>query len=284
MKRLILISAFFALTFGNLSAQTLDGEWTDGDIVYYVKTEKGDTEFVFDGFRGDDQSFFIKKTAQNQFVVSRENESQMGWSVGKKGSKVEYITLTEKNGKKVSVMACYDLKKQLCYAVQKCNDDSDKFYVTSMQTMFKDLIGSSFVPFYDEYGGGNCLPVKEGEKVYILKTSPEGVTLYNSKKNDLFYEATTVFKTFKYKDSGQGWWRETSNVVLNVTFLKLFDTKQLRLMRNEIYTRHGWQFQSEELKNHFSQFSWYKPLGNNANIKLSDLEQFNANLIKAMEK
>ena len=54
-------------------------------------------------------------------------------------------------------------------------------------------------------------------------------------------------------------------------------------MRNEIYAHHGYTFTSADLKAHFAKMSWYKPLGDNSKIKLSQLEQLNVDLIKAEE-
>ncbi len=285
MKQTITTLALLAAVSANAYAQNLQGEWTDGTIVFYAKTDNNGAEYTFDGFLGDDQSFYIKRTAQNQYVVSRENESMMGWSVGKKGCKVEYLTLTEQSGGKAEVIACYDAQKQLCYAVQKYSGEYGDYFKNTMQTMFASMLGTQYEAFVDEYGSPKILPLKSkaDNKIYLLKTDANGITLYNSEFKDMAHQPTTVFKTIKYFDNGKGWWHQTSNKVLCVAYLELFDAQQLRLMRNEIYARHGWKFQSDDLQKHFSQFSWYKPFGNNSAVKLSALEQFNVNLIKAME-
>lgn len=58
---------------------------------------------------------------------------------------------------------------------------------------------------------------------------------------------------------------------------------QLRLLRNEIYARHGYVFQSKELNDYFSKKSWYKPDPSIREIKLSEIEQTNIDLIKSYE-
>ncbi|NMA65245.1 MAG: YARHG domain-containing protein [Clostridiaceae bacterium] len=58
---------------------------------------------------------------------------------------------------------------------------------------------------------------------------------------------------------------------------------QLRLLRNEIYARHGYVFQSKELNDYFSKKSWYKPDPSIREIKLSEIEQANIDLIKSYE-
>lgn len=58
---------------------------------------------------------------------------------------------------------------------------------------------------------------------------------------------------------------------------------QLRILRNEIYARHGYIFKSADLKSHFSKFSWYKPLYGDVTSKMSAIEKYNAAFIKKYE-
>jgi hypothetical protein len=51
-------------------------------------------------------------------------------------------------------------------------------------------------------------------------------------------------------------------------------------MRNEIYARHGYVFNSADLKAYFSKQPWYKPLNNNSAVKLTPIENLNVELIK----
>lgn len=281
MKRQFLTLLFSAAAFCGVNAQNIDGEWTDGIVFYTV--QKDGNNYRFDGFLGEDRSFTISKTATNQFVIKEESEEEY-YSLGKNGYSVKYISLTESSGRKAEILASYSPKKQLFYAIQKDLTPNENFYETGIEDMFEALLGrGTFEPFSNEYSSNKSVTIRISGKVYVLKTTSDGITLYNSEFKDLADRPTTVYKTFKYKDSGQGWWPQTSKIVLNISILHLFDKQQLRLMRNEIYARHGWEFQSEDLKKHFSQFSWYKPLGNNNSIKLSDLEQFNVDLIKSME-
>ena len=74
-----------------------------------------------------------------------------------------------------------------------------------------------------------------------------------------------------------------TSMLLNPTYLGRFSKGQLRLMRNEILARHGWKFQSQDLKDHFSMMSWYKPVADNSQVKLNIIEQTNVQLIKSEE-
>ena len=73
------------------------------------------------------------------------------------------------------------------------------------------------------------------------------------------------------------------NTLLNTAYLDFFSVEELRLMRNEILARHGYNFQSKDLKDYFSQKSWYKPAKSNNGIKLNIIEETNVQLIKSIE-
>lgn len=60
-------------------------------------------------------------------------------------------------------------------------------------------------------------------------------------------------------------------------------TEELRLMRNYIFARRGYIFESEDLKEYFEQFSWYVPLYYDVTPRLSDIEKYNVNFIKEYE-
>lgn len=59
--------------------------------------------------------------------------------------------------------------------------------------------------------------------------------------------------------------------------------EELRLMRNYIFARRGYIFESEDLKEYFKRFSWYVPLYYDVTPRLSDIEKYNVNFIKEWE-
>lgn len=59
--------------------------------------------------------------------------------------------------------------------------------------------------------------------------------------------------------------------------------EELRLMRNYIFARRGYIFESEDLKEYFERFSWYVPLYYDVTPRLSDIEKYNVNFIKEFE-
>lgn len=59
------------------------------------------------------------------------------------------------------------------------------------------------------------------------------------------------------------------------------DKRMLRIARNEIFARHGYSFNSSDLRSHFSQYTWYNPY--TKNVALSRVEQSNIEFIKNYE-
>ena len=57
----------------------------------------------------------------------------------------------------------------------------------------------------------------------------------------------------------------------------------LKLMRNEIYARHGYIFNTSEMVNYFSKQSWYSPTSSDVNSSLTEIEKKNIQLIKSYE-
>lgn len=58
-------------------------------------------------------------------------------------------------------------------------------------------------------------------------------------------------------------------------------SSELRIMRNEIYARHGYIFKSKDLRNYFLSQGWYEPM--TYDVVLSTIEQYNVNFIKQYE-
>ncbi|MEZ5669008.1 MAG: YARHG domain-containing protein [Alphaproteobacteria bacterium] len=56
---------------------------------------------------------------------------------------------------------------------------------------------------------------------------------------------------------------------------------QLRLARNEIFARHGYRFNSEDLQRFFGARSWYAPVGQN--VTLTPVEQTNVEFLRVIE-
>ncbi len=76
---------------------------------------------------------------------------------------------------------------------------------------------------------------------------------------------------------------EASDRILSRSELAGYSSWDLRIMRNEIFAKYGYIFKSEDLRNYFSQQSWYKPRYSDVSGRLTSTERQNAATIKSME-
>lgn len=60
--------------------------------------------------------------------------------------------------------------------------------------------------------------------------------------------------------------------------------KELRIMRNYIFARHGMIFKSKSLKKYFKQFDWYSPTRKDVTSDMSQIELDNVRFIKSYER
>ena len=65
--------------------------------------------------------------------------------------------------------------------------------------------------------------------------------------------------------------------------LFFLSNEQLRQLRNAFYAIHGYNFKSQDLKEYFSGFSWYKPNPNFSESDFTEIERKNIELIRQME-
>ena len=99
----------------------------------------------------------------------------------------------------------------------------------------------------------------------IQETNSEG-NLENESKSSEFNHTNTTEK------------RLSKSELIN------YSKSELRLIRNEIFARHGYIFKSKDLAEYFSKKTWYKPQFNNVMDKLSSIERNNIALIESIEK
>jgi len=59
--------------------------------------------------------------------------------------------------------------------------------------------------------------------------------------------------------------------------------EELRILRNTIYAKYGYIFQSKELSKHFSRFVWYKPQFSNVDKRLNEYDKKIIEIIREIE-
>ena len=76
---------------------------------------------------------------------------------------------------------------------------------------------------------------------------------------------------------------EASTRLLTASDLARRTSWELRIMRNEIFARHGYIFKKPEMRSYFNQQPWYSPRYDDVSKLLSDIEMQNVKTIKSSE-
>lgn len=105
------------------------------------------------------------------------------------------------------------------------------------------------------------------------------------KEKELQKETTTQKLTDKNENSGvSGRFPEASLRYLTADDLNSLSKYNLKIMRNEIFARYGYIFQTEDMRDYFNRQSWYTPRYNDVNSFLTKIEKANIDLIIYFEK
>jgi hypothetical protein len=131
----------------------------------------------------------------------------------------------------------------------------------------------------------------DNKKSFYYEITDEGLNIFNAKvESDDWYKKEKIMTLQKiewFNFSGnpglKGRYPFASTLVLIDDILSCFTFKQLKLMRNEIFARHGYIFKNVELSSWFAQQDWYKGQWENVNDRLTELERLNIRLILRME-
>lgn len=99
----------------------------------------------------------------------------------------------------------------------------------------------------------------------------------------LFLLGLFTLLNFANAQEAQGQYPFTTSRLVTDDDLKDKTLEELRIMRNEIFARHGHTFKSEELKNHFNSQPWYKSTTADATSQLTETEKKNVDFIKRLE-
>jgi hypothetical protein len=107
------------------------------------------------------------------------------------------------------------------------------------------------------------------------------------KPNDTKKIAERVFvlprRAFKYNPK-TGDYPQSSTKRLKESDVENLRPADLRIMRNEIYARHGYAFQLADMRKHFDAKDWYMAVSQDVTDNLTETERKNAELIKRYEK
>lgn len=127
-------------------------------------------------------------------------------------------------------------------------------------------------------------------QMWWIKTTIHGIDIYNvhywedydgyTPGDTLLFSLEKTWSTTEH----QGRWAFTSSEVLTPGRIFFYPNEVLRLMRNEIYARHGYHFADTSLQQFFYNKVWYQEENDNRHIQLTPLEAFNVALIQTFEQ
>lgn len=95
-------------------------------------------------------------------------------------------------------------------------------------------------------------------------------------------EFTAIRRGFRY-DPKVGHYPQSSTRRLKASDVENMRQEELRIMRNEMYARHGYSFKLKDMREHFEDQDWYMPMSTDVSSKLTPIEQANHELIKRYE-
>ena len=139
----------------------------------------------------------------------------------------------------------------------------------------------------------------QGEKPSVLTDTPNEQTSKDLEEKDKTNETdekteSEITQTEPVREENTPK-NDTSNTSISAKYILPSDTKEitsqdlvgmdyetLNRAYNEIFARHGHDFKSQELKEYFSLFDWYKPIpGKTVTMdELNEYEKYNVELIK----
>jgi hypothetical protein len=124
----------------------------------------------------------------------------------------------------------------------------------------------------------------DGVFVFNCRTGEQKITGHwkpNSRKLEK-RDFDLTRREFRY-DKTAGFFPEASSRLLVPADVENMDKQSLRMMRNEIYARHGYSFKLKDMRGVFDKVDWYMPISTDVTTQLTEIEQKNQALIKRYE-
>ncbi|MCR5454954.1 MAG: YARHG domain-containing protein [Bacteroidales bacterium] len=289
MKRIISLIAAIITTASVANAQIDKGSiWYSGNSKLVCESVSGNTyKCHFDFWGDDEESITFTLTSPNNYSVKGEGE----YSFVARTPKAEY---REFNGSKLLLMKDDNgniLKHYVRTDDEMWEPQILKGYWQIIEGEYVDEQGTKYTFGSEELKIGNkesfysidpenyCLMRVDDLVTYWWRVSTTGINIY--KTTDSEYGLVPGKLWHKLRNvSPNGRWAFLSSEIVENNAMWRFHSGLIRLMRNEIFARHGYEFSSDDLKTYFESQPWYKCIHNNAAVNLNEVEKFNVELLK----
>ena len=301
--------AITILLLGTLTAvaqQIKQGSmWYNGALVYDATVLEGGKVLMNTCAEGEDIGFMLVPVQGKPGTYSVTQSPNDVMMVEEEGATVQYVQQDA-----IEVLCFYNPDGALYKLMSKTDEqDNQKLNVENWMRMIRGdytmADGTRVTIDWDKaLVGGTYVPVEamtfNGHVTGILKIDGEGTTLNGCMEVEFTTPGLVLYKVgfdeyeFPHRLWGDGIVLTESNpennrfdfagyTLLHGSELYYYNKPTLRLMRNSILARHGYVFQSNDLKKYFGNKRWYHPADSNDDIQLSLLEQLNIDLIKYRE-
>ena len=316
MKKLFLISAAIIGLASIADAHNIDPNtvWTDGSTVYVLnvaQTNATHLDYVGGTLHEGGYAFGLDRV-NGKYVISASRIYDFGSDEGYTSfgpeSKIDYeVTLERIGGRQLLVARdskgtitdvledldgeLYDKEvndQYVTYAGDYKDYKGNKWSFGTDGTITmpgKKAVKYKIMDMYDM--PSNIITVDDGKSYMQVEMSTTGLNIYKCDFNPEIEDASKGGLIAKLRRTaspyGDGLCPYTSKMLINPSLIGCYDNDMLRIIRNEIWARHGYRFSSADLQQHFAKQAWYKPVDDNAAIELSELEKMNIAIIKSME-
>jgi hypothetical protein len=291
-----LTNAYFSLWHDDEAEIYINGKLEDN---YSGKTTNYNTYWVNKSFLKNGENVIAVKCIQNDgdqlidigVFASTKKPMPVVIDDGKDNDDVgkEAVSDTTDKENKNNIKVDYSAKVEsaLSKAINACEngdwDDAYKYYTeaanytTNRSSQIKQDAANKFKEKAERVIANNNGKCDDFAKKLLRHAN----NLYSSK--EIRNLLNKCGETASVSSSGSGRFPQGSQRLLSSSDLSGLSKYDLRIMRNEIFARHGYIFTTAEMKNYFSKQSWYTPRYGNVTSMLTNIEQKNIELIKSYE-
>ena len=301
-------------SFSYSQIENFSGKWTNGFVIFWSSTYN-DSIVLFEGgdlHEGGSIFSVVLKSDKSNIIYGRHPESLRNPSIGEVGNNV---ILSETNGEKFILIEnsegnIADFLISLQYqtleeiiisnkinhelaGVYVDNESGEKITFLPNEKTVKGLVENHIqYSFGYEYDAPVEVITLNGQS-FFYKLTETGLEIYNAETNQhddwvKKEKIKTLEKIEWFNLSGnvniKGKYQFASTQLLIDGILYNYTPFQLKIMRNEIFARHGYIFKTDKMREYFKKQDWYKPDNGNINDKLTEVERLNILLIKRYEK
>lgn len=122
-----------------------------------------------------------------------------------------------------------------------------------------------------------------GYFLYIQIINPSKTSMPEKNEQISRTEDSEPYESSPNKKTVDGIYPQASQRILNSSDISGLDADDLKIMRNEIFARHGYIFETSDMKAYFERQTWYQGRFQNIESKLTPIEKNNIQLIKNQE-